>query len=74
MAKQELRYLDITDLDFRDWMIKIDDQIDASLGISIQDLPDQPYRDWFDSGMEISEAIREIMEKEYPELMEMEEE
>ena len=63
---------DIPDHNFKEWMGIVDRKIQGLTGMSVDDLPDQCYRDWFDSGMTASEAAREIMENECEELLDME--
>lgn len=46
--------------DFQKWMDALDAQIWNCMGVSIHDLPDQPFSDWYDDGMQIEEAVKEI--------------
>lgn len=74
MKKPDLRYLNIEDPDFRQWMIEVDDAVMGMVGISADDLPDYAYWDNWNNGadpLEISRAV--ISEAGYDELLEMEE-
>ncbi len=51
-----------TDTDFITWMHEVDNEVDAIVGMSVHDLPDQPFRDWFDAGMEPDEAAADALE------------
>lgn len=37
---------------FRDWMVKVDECLRRKVGLTHLDLPDCPYADWFDDGMQ----------------------
>lgn len=37
-------------LSFEDWMKAVDRAVDQRTGMSVYDLPDMPFRDWYDSG------------------------
>lgn len=39
------------ELDFRAWMVQVDEHMGALVPLTHKDLEDQPYRDWFDSGL-----------------------
>ena len=41
---------------FEEWMVEADKTLMRNVGISIYDLPDQTYRDWFDEGMSAGKA------------------
>lgn len=41
---------------FKEWMIKVEAEMDRIIGFSVNDLPDQPWRRWFNEGLEPSEA------------------
>lgn len=36
---------------FESWLDKVNGHVQAKVGLSYDDLPDQPYRNWFDSGV-----------------------
>jgi hypothetical protein len=41
---------------FVDWMMKVDRAVIAKAGLSYLDLPDQPYRDWYEAGLSAKSA------------------
>lgn len=41
---------------FEAWMIQVDLKVQARLGISVHDLPDCPFRDWYDSRVSPAKA------------------
>lgn len=45
--KKELEVLG-GELDFRAWMVQIDEEMGMLVPLTHADLPDQPYRDWYD--------------------------
>jgi hypothetical protein len=49
---------------FNAWLAKVDVEIGKICGLSHTDLPDQTWRDWFDSEMTPAEAARETLENE----------
>ena len=48
-------------MSFREWMKEVDNEIMLTTGLSAVDLPDCPYRDWYDDGMEAGEAAEEAV-------------
>lgn len=49
--------------DFPLWMVQVDELIArAFLGMDSNDLPDQPYRDWYEDGLSPREALTELVE------------
>ena len=46
------------------WEAKVDRTLKAHLGLGVADLPDQCYRDMFDSGMTADEAVADILGRE----------
>ncbi len=52
----------MANLHFKEWMQNLDRLFTVQYGLSIHDLPDMCFRDWFDSGMEPDE----VMEEEFP--------
>jgi len=38
-------------MEFEEWMRELDNTLDRNIGIVSDDLPDQPYRDWFEEGL-----------------------
>ena len=47
---------------FEGWKMAVDDEVGALVGLSCDDLPDAPYRDWYDEGMSPSEAAEEVLQ------------
>jgi hypothetical protein len=43
---------------FDQWMDKVDRLVTAALGLSVHDLPDCCYRDWYDEGLTPRQAAR----------------
>lgn len=52
------------DLTFERWMQKVDELVITISGVSVYDLPDYPYRDWYDSGKEPLEAAADALGNE----------
>lgn len=48
---------------FRDWMGAVDRAVSARVGLSAADLPDCPYRDWFDDGVTPQTAARRAVKR-----------
>ena len=48
-------------LPFIQWMRQVDFNIEAALGVNSRDLSDMPYREYFDDGLEASEAADEAI-------------
>jgi hypothetical protein len=46
---------------FEQWMQKVNDGVGQMVGLSADDLPDRPYRDWFDDGMQPIVAARKAV-------------
>jgi hypothetical protein len=51
---------------FEAWLNALDEICQTEMGISYKDLPDQPFRDWFNDGMTPEDAYYQLMESEYP--------
>lgn len=49
-------------MEFELWLAKVDAAVSAELGLSIDDLPDAPYRDLFDEGLTPEQAAQEVVE------------
>ena len=49
-------------LSFEQWMEQVDTAVQALAFVSVHDLPDQPFRDWWESGWEPGEAAEEVLE------------
>ena len=54
-------------LTFPEWMKRVDRAISARLGLGANDLADQPYADWWESGMTPKEAAEEAIQNEMDE-------
>jgi hypothetical protein len=53
--------VDEKDAKFDAWMMKVDALLEGRLGLGSSDLEDQPYWDWFDSGLKPSEVASEVV-------------
>lgn len=52
---------------FNQWMRAVDMEVESVAGVSVHDLADQPFYDWYDSGMTPEEAAREtLIEEGFP--------
>lgn len=51
-------------LSFQEWMRKVNICVAQRIGLSAEDLPDQPYRDWYDSGMTPQDAAEDVLRNE----------
>lgn len=49
---------------FNQWMRQLDAAVLYRAGVSVHDLADQPFRDWFDEGIEPSQAAELILDNE----------
>jgi hypothetical protein len=47
---------------FVEWLNKVNRKVIALTGITIHDLSDQPFREWFDEGMSPEEAVLHTLE------------
>ena len=47
---------------FEQWMAEVDDVLVRKVGVSSADLPDVPYRDFYDVGSTAEEAAEEAIE------------
>jgi len=47
---------------FNQWMLQLDRAVSAKIGASVHDLPDMTFRDWFDDGLTIEEAVEEVLD------------
>jgi hypothetical protein len=45
-------------LTFEQWKQAVDDQCSRMTGLSVDDLPDCPYRDWYENGITPLSAAR----------------
>lgn len=46
---------------YKQWFSLVNQAVAGKIGLSAMDLPDCPYRDWFNDGMEPAEAALEAM-------------
>jgi hypothetical protein len=51
----------ILDSAFKLWMEQVDRVVDALSGVSVHDLPDCLYRDWFDDNVHAETAARRAL-------------
>jgi len=49
---------------FRQWMQAVDRQVQAIAFLSVHDLADQPFHDWYNDGVEPEEAAQMTLEDE----------
>ena len=47
---------------FDDWMAEADDRFTAHTGVSIYDVEDQPWHDWYSDGMHPHTAADQAMD------------
>jgi uncharacterized protein DUF5419 len=48
-------------ISFEDWMKKVDELVGQRIGLSVHDLVDCPFRDWFDAGVTPQEAAHDAI-------------
>lgn len=46
---------------FKDWLAEVDRAVNIILGVGINDLPDCPFRDWYDDGLTTLRAARRVV-------------
>lgn len=51
-------------IEFDQWLNRVDDECRKVLGLSIHDLPDETWRDWYDAGYTAHEALVEAGENQ----------
>lgn len=54
---------DPADAPFRDWLKRVNTHVEQAAGFGIFDLPDMPYRDWFDDGLEPDQTVEAIKDE-----------
>lgn len=54
---------------FKQFMKKLDEECDSRFGVSIHDLPDMPFRDWYDE-YDLSELETDDMAEEMENFLE----
>ena len=52
------------DISFDDWLEEVDRLIQEKVGVSLYDLPDQRYRDWFEDGFDPVMAMEYVLDNE----------
>jgi len=50
------------------WRVKVDKEVQRLVGVSIDDLPDQPDHDWFEEGWEPIKAAKKAIKSAKDEL------
>jgi hypothetical protein len=53
---------------YDEWMLEIDRMVSAKIGLSIHDLPDMPFRDWYDAGKSPAFVVGRAMKEAKGEL------
>ena len=43
---------------FENWLARIDAIVSEKCGLSVHDLPDCPFRDWYDDGVSAASAAK----------------
>lgn len=51
--------------DFQDWMKKVDQEVAKSCGLSVYDLPDCPFRDWYNFGISPRQAAKRAIKEDW---------
>lgn len=51
-------------MSFREWMKQVNQEVIRIAGVSVQDLADQPFRDWYESEITPHEAAIELLVEE----------
>ena len=49
------------EMTFAQWMRAVDEAVQATAGLSVHDLADQPFRDWYEDGLTPQEAAEETL-------------
>ena len=49
-------------MSFDTWMTEVDRKVSATVGISVHDLSDQTFSDWWKEGMSPEEAVLHTLE------------
>lgn len=44
------------------WLLEVSEIVAREAGVGIDDLEDQPYRDWYEDGLTPVEAAEEVLE------------
>lgn len=48
-------------MSFEQWMTKVDDLVWSKVGCSVHDLPDAPFRDWYEDEMSAKRAANKAI-------------
>ncbi len=48
---------------FNSWFGKLNHRVEALISVSVRDLPDMPYRTWFEQGVTAEDAALTVVEK-----------
>jgi hypothetical protein len=48
---------------FEQWMQRVDAHVQNVLGLSVYDLPDCPFRDWYEYGMQPERAAKKAIRR-----------
>jgi len=59
----------MTEFAYEVWKSCINLIVEGVLGVGLADLPDQPFREWFDENMTIGEAASRIVREAKGELL-----
>lgn len=51
-----------TDMTFKQFMVALDKAVSAKIGVSVHELPDMTFRDWYDDELSIEEAVEEVLD------------
>ena len=51
-------------ISFAAWMREVDEEVQATAGLSVYDLADQPYREWYDEGADPEDVALTVLEEE----------
>lgn len=55
------------ELTFKQWMAQVNREVSRIAGLSVYDLADQPFRDWYEDGLTPAEAAEEtLMDEGFP--------
>jgi hypothetical protein len=48
---------------FREWLDELNALVESELVLGIDDLPDMPYRDWFEEGLSADEVFDMMLDE-----------
>ncbi len=48
---------------FQGWLAQVSELIAGAMGLALDDLPDQSYRDWFEDGMTPRQGAQAVVEQ-----------